>query len=49
MGCPCQGANNKQYVYVAPDGTRTVKATQPEAIAMKIRAGNVGEVQVIKG
>lgn len=34
-----------KFVYVAPDGTRTEKPTEVEALAMKIRAGHVGTVE----
>jgi hypothetical protein len=45
MACGCNKNKVKAYVYTAPDGAQTQKATEVEANAMKIRAGNVGKVE----
>lgn len=45
MGCPCNKTTPKQYVYRDENGTETVKSTEVEAQAMKIRNGNKGTVQ----
>jgi len=43
MACGCQGTV-KSWVYTAPDGTSVEKRTEVEALAMKIRNDNLGEV-----
>jgi hypothetical protein len=48
MGCPCtQNAGAKAFVYVAPDGTKTERRTEVEALAIRVRAGGVGEVRPV--
>lgn len=46
MGCGCnKGAQT--WAYVSPEGEETVKRTEVEALAMKIRNDNQGEVKVL--